>query len=154
MILQTSQYHIAIISSRFNEKATKKLASGAHKFLIENGLRPENVELFWVPGAWEIPYIANLLVAQKKYDAFICIGVIIQGDTDHHRLIADQCVSQMSKISLDNSVPFGNCVLTCHSMKEALQRAGGKVGHRGIEAAIAVLEVLNLRDIIVSRKKS
>ena len=146
----TSKYKIALIVSHFNENVTTKLAQGAKKLLIQKGVSPKKIDEFSVPGAWEIPYVAHLLGKKKSYDALIGIAVVIQGATEHHRHVADQCFSQMSKISLDYSIPFGNCVLTCRSMEEALERAGGKVAHRGEEAAQAVIEVLGLRDRLLS----
>lgn len=140
----STELRFAIVVSRFNDLITSRLADGAVQTIVRHGGRAESVDVVHVPGSFEIPLAAQKLAASKKYVAVICLGAVIQGSTTHHEYINSQVAAGLMKIGLDTGVPVTFGVITCESMEQALDRAGGKVGNKGEEATLAALEMVSL----------
>ncbi len=134
----------AIVAARFNGHITKKLVKGAQLEFFKLGVKKENVHTMWVPGTWEIPLAVKRAINTKSFDGLVCVGVVIKGETEHDRHIADSCVREISKMMVRHEIPIGNCILACKTVSDALQRAGGKEGNRGAQAARAVFEMQGL----------
>ncbi|RPI83651.1 MAG: 6,7-dimethyl-8-ribityllumazine synthase [Planctomycetaceae bacterium] len=134
----------AIVVSRFNELVTRRLLDGAVDTLRRHGGDPARTVVVWVPGSFEIPLAANRLARSGQYVAVICLGAVIQGDTTHHEYINHQVAAGLQRAALDSGIPVTFGVLTCSSLEQALDRAGGKVGNKGHEAALAAIEMVSL----------
>jgi 6,7-dimethyl-8-ribityllumazine synthase len=142
----------AIVVSRYNESITEKLLQGALKTLAENQIDRNAVEVVRVPGAWEIPIAAKWLAeVQAEIAGIIALGVVIKGETTHDEHINRFVTMSLGQISLDSGVPIALGVLTCNTLQQAVERAGGKAGNKGEEAAQAVLEMAALRTKITSQ---
>lgn len=136
--------HAAIIVSRFNELVTERLLSGALETLRRHGLSDDRVTVVHVPGSFELPLAANRLAHSGKFTMVVCLGAVIQGETTHHEYINQQVAAGILQASLTSGVPVTFGVLTCQSMDQALDRAGGKAGNKGHEATLAAIEMANL----------
>lgn len=134
----------AIVVSRYNESITSKLLDGAVSTLLAAGVPDENIEVAWVPGAWEIPLIAAEAACAERFTAVICLGAVIRGETTHDEHINRHVSLSVGQISIETGVPVAFGVLTCNTMEQAIHRAGGNVGNKGEEAAAAALEMVNL----------
>ncbi len=134
----------AIIVSRFNEFITKKLLEGAMDSLIRHGADEKDIDVFWTPGSFEIPLIAKKLAGSKNYNAIICLGAIIQGDTPHYEYIASEVTKGLAGISLENEIPVSFGILTTDNLEQAIERAGTKAGNKGAQAAESAIEMSNL----------
>jgi 6,7-dimethyl-8-ribityllumazine synthase len=134
----------ALVAARFNQIVVDGLIQGARDGLRRYGIADEAVDLVWVPGSFEIPIAAHRLAASKKYAAIICLGAVIRGDTDHYDHVAGGAVSGIAQAGLGTGVPVILGVLTCDTLEQALNRAGGKSGNKGMDAAAAALEMVNL----------
>ena len=134
----------AVVVSRFNELVTRPLLDGAIGTLQRHGVRSKSIQRCWVPGAFELPIVAERLAASGKYAAVIALGAVVQGDTDHHEYINHAVAQGLMEASQKNRVPILFGVLTCHTMEQALDRAGGKAGNKGAEAALAAIETVNV----------
>ena len=138
----------AMVVSRFNEFISSKLLSGAWDCLTRHGVSAADVDVAWVPGAMEIPLIAQRMALSKKYDAVICLGAVIRGSTPHFDYVAAEVAKGVAKVQLDAGVPVIFGVLTTESIEQAVERAGTKAGNKGWDAAISALEMANLlRDL-------
>ena len=137
-----------IIAARFNDLVTRPLVSGAQDALERNGV--QSTKTVWVPGAFELPVAAKRAAASGMYDAVICLGAVIKGDTPHFDFVAGQAASGIMKVSVDTGVPVVFGVLTTNTVEEALNRAGLKMGNKGAEAAVTAVELL---DAIASIEK-
>ena len=135
---------IAIVVSRYNESITAKLLAGAQKTLLAAGVRESDIDVAWVPGAWEIPLIANLFAEKSRYSAVICLGAVIRGETTHDEHINRQVSLGLGEIALRTGIPIPFGVLTCNSVEQAIHRSGGSHGNKGEECAQAALEMANL----------
>jgi len=135
---------VAIVAARFNEFVVERLVSGAVDALIRHGAAEKNIELVRVPGAFEMPLVVRRLAQSKRYDLVVALGAVIKGDTAHFDLVAGECAGGISRAALDSGVPVAFGVLTTDTMEQAIDRAGGKAGNKGAEAALAALEVANL----------
>lgn len=135
---------IAIVVSRFNELITKSLLSGAINTLIRHGMPKENIAVFWVPGAFEIPLTAQKLAISNKYDAIITLGAIIRGETPHFDQVANNVASGVAKVNLETNIPVVFGVISTNTVGQALNRAGVKMGNKGSEAATVAIEMVNL----------
>ncbi|MCM3597020.1 6,7-dimethyl-8-ribityllumazine synthase [Metabacillus idriensis] len=135
---------VAIIVGRFNEFITSKLLSGAVDALKRHGVEDENVELAWVPGAFEIPLVAKKMASTNKYDAVITLGTVIRGSTTHYDYVCNEAAKGVSQASMSTGVPVIFGVLTTESIEQAIERAGTKAGNKGYEAAVAAIEMANL----------
>ena len=134
----------AIVVSRYNENITRRLHDGAMATLVDAGINEDNIVVAWVPGAWELPIVAKKFVASRQYAGVICLGAVIKGETTHDLYINTQVANSLGNLSLEYELPIGFGLLTCQSMEQAMNRAGGTVGNKGEEAAKAVLETLSV----------
>jgi 6,7-dimethyl-8-ribityllumazine synthase len=132
-----------IVVTRFNEFITSKLLSGCLDTLTRHGVDPDNIDIAWVPGAFEIPLVAQKMV-QKNYDAVICIGAVIRGATPHFDFIAGEVTKGIAQVGLNSGVPVIFGVITTDTIEQAIERAGTKSGNKGSDAAITALEMVNL----------
>ena len=135
---------IAIVVSRFNELVTRPLLGGAQDGLARHGVEPEGVDVAWVPGSFEIPLTARKLAESGRYQAVICLGAVIRGETPHFDHVANQASSGIARVALDTGVPVIFGVITADTLEQALERAGGKMGNKGYDAAVAAIEMANL----------
>jgi 6,7-dimethyl-8-ribityllumazine synthase len=138
----------AIVVSRFNDLITKRLLEGAVDTIVRHGGSADQVTVAWVPGSFEIPLAAAKLAKSGKYSAVICLGAVIQGSTTHHEYINSQVAAGIMSITRESGIPVTFGVITCESMDQALDRAGGKVGNKGHEAALAAIEMVSLLKLI------
>jgi 6,7-dimethyl-8-ribityllumazine synthase len=136
----------AVVASRFNETVTQKLVDGALDALVRHGTAADDVDLVWVPGAWELPAAARRLLATERYDALVAVGAVIRGDTPHFDYVAGEASRGLSDASAAFETPIGFGVLTCDDMAQAEARAGGEHGNKGWDAALAALEMADLFD--------
>lgn len=134
----------AIVVGRFNEFISSKLLEGSIDGLVRHGVEKANIEVSWVPGAFEIPLIAQRMVSTQKYDAVICLGAVIRGSTPHFDYVASEVSKGIAKISLDTGLPVIFGVLTTDTIEQAIERAGTKVGNKGYDAAVTAIEMANL----------
>ncbi|MCP4787120.1 MAG: 6,7-dimethyl-8-ribityllumazine synthase [Fuerstiella sp.] len=134
----------AIVVSRFNDLITTRLVDGATESISRHGGNSDRIDVVSVPGSFEIPLAAQKLASGGKYEAVICLGAVIQGSTTHHEYINSQVAAGIMNVSRETGVPVTFGVITCESMDQALDRAGGKVGNKGVEAALAAIEMINL----------
>lgn len=135
---------IGIVASRFNEFIVSKLIGGADDALRRHNVKDENVDLAWVPGAFEIPLVASKMARSGKYDAVLCLGAVIRGSTDHYEYVANEVTKGIAAVSLKTGVPIMFGVLTCDNLEQAIERAGSKVGNKGFEAAVSAIETINV----------
>ena len=141
--LKADGRRFAVVVSRFNEEVTGRLLAGVRACLSEHGVTEEGVDTFSVPGAWELP-VAALHAARAGYDAVIAIGCVIRGDTPHFDYVAGGAAQGLAQVSVDTGVPVIFGVLTTEDVQQAMDRAGGKIGNKGWEAAQTALEMANL----------
>lgn len=135
---------VAIVAARFNETITKRLVEGAIDCLRRHGAPEDGISVVWVPGAFEIPAAAGRLAASGEFDAIVCLGAVIRGETPHFDYVAGSSAEGVGRISLDGGVPVSFGVLTTETTEQAEARAGGKLGNKGFEAAAAAIEMANL----------
>ncbi|HFL2426797.1 TPA: 6,7-dimethyl-8-ribityllumazine synthase [Clostridioides difficile] len=135
---------IGIINSRFNEFITSKLLSGAEDCLLRHDVSPENIEIVWVPGAFEIPLVAQKMAKSGKYDAIICLGCVIRGATSHYDYVCSEVSKGIAKVSLDSELPVIFGIVTTENIEQAIERAGTKAGNKGYDCAMNALEMANL----------
>ncbi len=139
---------VGIVGGRFNEFITSKLISGAQDALIRHGVKEENIDLAWVPGAFEIPLVAQRMAKTKKYDAIITLGAVIRGATPHFDYVCSEVSKGVANVSLQHEMPVIFGVLTVNSIEEAIERAGTKAGNKGFEAGMGAIEMINLLNSI------
>ncbi|HBF4193001.1 TPA: 6,7-dimethyl-8-ribityllumazine synthase [Clostridioides difficile] len=135
---------IGIINSRFNEFITSKLLSGAEDCLLRHDVSPENIEIVWVPGAFEIPLVAQKMAKSGRYDAIICLGCVIRGVTSHYDYVCSEVSKGIAKVSLDSELPVIFGIVTTENIEQAIERAGTKAGNKGYDCAMNALEMANL----------
>ncbi|EGT3786612.1 6,7-dimethyl-8-ribityllumazine synthase [Clostridioides difficile] len=135
---------IGIINSRFNEFITSKLLSGAEDCLLRHDVSPENIEIVWVPGAFEISLVAQKMAKSGKYDAIICLGCVIRGATSHYDYVCSEVSKGIAKVSLDSELPVIFGIVTTENIEQAIERAGTKAGNKGYDCAMNALEMANL----------
>lgn len=133
-----------IIISRFNEFISKKLLDGALDALIRHGATESDIEMAWVPGAFEVPYLAKKVAETKRYDAIICLGTVIRGNTPHFNYVAAEAAKGIAQTALATNVPIIFGILTTDSIEQAVERAGTKSGNKGFDAAVSAIEMVNL----------
>jgi 6,7-dimethyl-8-ribityllumazine synthase len=134
----------AIVVSRYNEHITGKLLAGAVETLQAAGIADGDIDVAWVPGAWEIPLVAQRFAQSEEYVAVLCLGAVIKGETTHDEHINRQVSLSLGQIALATDVPVLFGVLTCNTVEQAIHRAGGNVGNKGVECAQAALEMVRL----------
>jgi 6,7-dimethyl-8-ribityllumazine synthase len=138
------QGRFAIVAARFNSTVVDRLVDGALEGLKRHGVADADVDVVRVPGSFEIPVIAQELALSGEYAAVICLGAIVKGETDHYDYICSAAASGVASAALNSSIPVIFGVLTCHTMEQAMDRAGGKAGNKGLEAALTAVEMANL----------
>tara|TARA_Y100000758_G_C16052424_1_gene422011 strand:+ start:881 stop:1357 length:477 start_codon:yes stop_codon:yes gene_type:complete len=143
---------IAIVSARFNEVVTRQLMLGAVETLDRYGVEDEDISIAWVPGSFELPVVAKAFAESGKYDAIICLGAVIRGETDHYNMVANQSASGIASVGRETGVPTIFGVLTTENMDQAINRSGGKSGNLGSNSAIAAVETALLIKSIKSNK--
>ena len=142
--LVAQNIRIGIVAARFNEFIVSKLVSGAMDTLLRHDVREEDIDLAWVPGAFELPLIAKKMAESGKYDAVICLGAVIRGATSHYDLVCNEAAKGIAHVSLDSGVPVLFGVVTTENIEQAIERAGSKAGNKGYDAALSALEMVNL----------
>ena len=140
----------ALIVSRFNSFITERLQEGAIDALVRHGGRDEDIEVFKVPGTWELPQIAQAVARSGKFDAIIALGCLIRGGTSHYDLLAAEVTKGLAQVAMSSSVPLAFGVLTCDTIEQAIERAGTKAGNKGFEAAVACIELVQVMKGVAS----
>ncbi len=134
----------ALVVSRFNDFVVEPLVRGALDALRRHGATEKQIEVVRVPGAFDIPVVARKLAQSRRYEALVALGAVIRGQTPHFDYVAGECASGLARIALESGVPIGFGVLTTDTVEQAVDRAGGKAGNKGTDAALAALEMANL----------
>lgn len=134
----------AIVVSRFNDFITSKLLSGAKDTITRNGGSEENITCVHVPGAFELPFMAMKIAETGKYDAVICLGCVIRGQTPHFDYVAGEAAKGIAQVGLTTGVPTTFGVITCDTLEQAVERAGSKAGNKGVDATLSAIELTNL----------
>jgi len=150
--LDASGLRFGIVVSRFNEFITDRLLRSVYDGLIRSGAREKDIHIVRVPGSFEIPSAARTLAETKKYDAIICLGCLIRGDTAHYDVIVNEVTRGIGQSAQETGVPHAFGVLTCENLEQAIDRAGLKMGNKGFEAALAAIEMANLKTAVVGRR--
>ena len=135
---------VALVVARFNEIVTSRLLAGARSALERHGVSDDDVDVAWVPGAFELPVAARRLAESRRYDAVVCLGAIIRGETPHFEYISAETARGVGQAAQETGVPTIFGVITPNTLEQALDRAGGKVGNKGYDAAISAIEMANL----------
>jgi 6,7-dimethyl-8-ribityllumazine synthase len=135
---------MVVVASRFNEPVVKKLVDGALEALVNHGVAYNDIDVVWVPGAWELPIAARWLVSTERYDGVVAVGAVIRGETAHFDYIAGEASRGLAAVSAEFETPIGFGVLTCDTDEQAEARAGGAHGNKGWDAAVAALEMVDL----------
>ena len=134
----------ALVVSRFNDFLTSKLKDGAIDCLVRHGAKNDDIAMVWVPGSFEIPQVAARLTDGDKYDAVICLGVLIRGQTPHFEYIASEVAKGIGRIAMEKSMPVVFGVVTADTLEQAIERSGTKYGNKGFQAALSAIELANL----------
>lgn len=142
--LVSKDIKVGIVAARFNEFITSKLLGGAVDALTRHEVKEENIEVAWVPGAFEIPLIASKMAKSKKYDAVICLGAVIRGSTTHYDYVCSEVSKGIANVSLNSEIPVMFGVLTTENIEQAIERAGTKAGNKGFDCAVGAIEMVNL----------
>jgi 6,7-dimethyl-8-ribityllumazine synthase len=151
--LVSKDMKIGIVAARFNEFIVSKLLAGAVDGLSRHNVKEEEIDVAWVPGAFEIPLIASKMAKSKKYDAVICLGVVIRGSTTHYDYVCSEVSKGVASVSLNSDIPVLFGVLTTENIEQAIERAGTKAGNKGYDCAVSAIEMVNLiREIEGYRK--
>lgn len=135
---------IGIVVSRFNEFITSKLLGGAMDGLLRHDVSEDNIDVAWVPGAFEIPLIASKMAGSGKYDAVICLGAVIRGSTSHYDYVCNEVSKGIASVSLQTGVPVMFGVVTTENIEQAIERSGTKAGNKGYDCALSAIEMINL----------
>jgi 6,7-dimethyl-8-ribityllumazine synthase len=136
----------AVVASRFNESITSRLVEGALDALVRHGVAFDDVDVMWVPGAWELPFAARRALSSDRYDAVVAIGAVVRGETPHFDYVAGEAARGLAAAGAEFDAPVAFGVLTCDTMAQAESRAGGAHGNKGWDAALAALEMADLFD--------
>jgi 6,7-dimethyl-8-ribityllumazine synthase len=143
-----------LVASRFNDFITKKLVEGAEDALIRHGVGPEDIDLAWVPGSFEIPIVAKKMAQAGRYDAVICLGAVIRGGTPHFEYISAEVTKGIAMVGLETGLPVIYGMVTAETLEQAIERAGTKEGNQGFKAASSAIEMANLMKKIGKSKSS
>lgn len=142
--LVSDDMKIGLVAARFNEFIVSKLIGGAMDALTRHDVKEENIDLAWVPGAFEIPLIAQKMADSGKYDAVICLGAVIRGATSHYDYVCNEVSKGIAHVSLNSGIPVLFGVVTTENIEQAIERAGTKAGNKGYDSAMAAIEMVNL----------
>ena len=135
---------VGIVAARFNEFIVSKLVAGARDGLLRHDVKDEDIDLAWVPGAFEIPLIASKMAKSGKYDAVICLGAVIRGATSHYDYVCSEVSKGIASVSLTSDIPVMFGVLTTDNIEQAIERAGTKAGNKGYDCALGAIEMVDL----------
>lgn len=135
---------VGIVAARFNEFIVSKLVSGAEDGLVRHGANTDDIDIAWVPGAFEMPLVAKKMANSGKYDAIICLGAVIKGSTDHYDYVCAEVSKGIATVSMNSEVPVMFGVLTTNNIEQAIERAGTKAGNKGYDCALSAIETANL----------
>lgn len=135
---------VGIVAARFNEIIVNKLLGGAVDGLVRHGVEEDNITAAWVPGAFEIPLTAAKMAATKKYDAIICVGAVIRGETSHYDYVCNEVSKGIAQVGLSTGIPVLFGVITTENIEQAISRAGSKAGNKGYDCALSAIEMVNL----------
>ncbi len=138
----------AIIVSRFNEFLSGRMLEGAIDALAQHGVQEQDITVAWVPGSFELPFLAGIVADSGNYDAVICLGVLVRGATPHFEYIAGEAAKGIAKVTLDSRIPCAFGVITADNLEQAIERAGTKQGNKGRDAALTALEMVNLIPLV------
>ena len=152
--LNAAGNRFAIVVSRFNAFITDRLLQSAFDGLVQCGAKEKDLKIVRVPGAFEIPSAARTLAETRKFNAIVCIGCLLRGDTAHYDVIVNEVARGIGQSAQETGVPHAFGVLTCENLEQAIDRAGLKMGNKGFEAALAAVEMANLKEAVVSRQSS
>ena len=144
MVVASEDMKVGIVASRFNEIIVNKLLGGAIDGLVRHGVKEENITAAWVPGAFEIPVAAARMASSRKYDAVICVGAVIRGDTTHYDYVCNEVSKGVAQVGLSTGVPVLFGVITTENIEQAIARAGSKSGNKGYDCALSAIEMVNL----------
>lgn len=136
--------NVALVVSRFNGFVTERLLSGAVDGLTRHGVSEADIEIYRCPGAFEIPSVVKKIIGRKKHDAVICLGAVIRGETPHFEYVAGESAKGIGELSIDSAIPVVYGILTTDTVEQAIDRAGGKSGNKGYDAAVSAIEMVNL----------
>lgn len=142
--LSAAGQKIGIVAARFNEFITSKLLSGAEDSFLRHGGDGENLDVLWVPGAFEIPFAAKKMAVSGRYDAIVCLGAVIRGATPHFDMVASEATKGIANVGLECNIPVIFGVLTTDSIEQAVERAGTKAGNKGFDAMTTAIEMVNV----------
>jgi len=143
---------VGIVCSRFNEFIVEALLAGAHRGLEKCAIDPNNVDVFWVPGAYEIPLAARAMATSGRYEVLVALGAVIRGDTAHFEYVAGPCSDGIARVQQDTGLPIGFAVLTTENVEQAIERSGPDAGNKGEEAAIGAIETWHVLQAIRAPK--
>ncbi|SHM57673.1 6,7-dimethyl-8-ribityllumazine synthase [Caldanaerovirga acetigignens] len=149
--LTAENLRFGIVVSRFNEFITGKLLEGALDCLLRHGAQDEAIEVYWVPGSFEIPFTAKIMAESGRFDAVICLGAVIRGATPHFDYVAAEVSKGIALVSLETKVPTIFGVLTTDTIEQAVERAGTKAGNKGWDAALTAIEMANLKKLLPTK---
>ena len=135
---------VGIVAARFNEIIVNKLLGGAVDGLVRHGVEEDNITVAWVPGAFEIPVVASKMAESGKYDAVICVGAVIRGDTSHYDYVCNEVSKGIAQVGLQTKIPVLFGVVTTENIEQAIARAGSKAGNKGYDCALSAIEMVNL----------
>ncbi len=142
--LVSKDIKVGIVAARFNEFITSKLLSGAMDALERHEVQPDDIDIAWVPGAFEIPLIASKMAHSGKYDAVICLGAVIRGSTTHYDYVCNEVSKGIAAVALKSEIPVMFGVVTTENIEQAIERAGTKAGNKGFDSAVSAIEMVNL----------
>lgn len=143
-VVAPSGMKVGIVASRFNSVIVQKLLEGAQDGLVRHGVEEENITAVWIPGAFEIPVVAQKMAASKKYDAIICVGAVIRGSTSHYDYVCAEVSKGIAQASFSSGVPVLFGILTTDNLEQAIERAGAKSGNKGYDCALSAIEMVNV----------
>ena len=143
-VVADEKMKVAIVASRFNEIIVNKLLGGAVDGLVRHGVLDDNITVAWVPGAFEIPLVAQKFAESGKYDAVICVGAVIRGQTSHYDYVCNEVSKGIAQVSLNSKIPVLFGIVTTENIEQAIARAGSKAGNKGYDCALSAIEMVNL----------
>ncbi|MCI7398103.1 MAG: 6,7-dimethyl-8-ribityllumazine synthase [Spirochaetia bacterium] len=144
MVAGKGSMKVGIVAARFNEFIVSKLIGGARDGLLRHDVSEDDIDLAWVPGAFEIPVVAKKMAESKKYDAIICLGAVIRGSTSHYDYVCAEVSKGVAQVSMTAGIPVMFGILTTDTIEQAIERAGTKAGNKGYECALGAIEMVNL----------
>lgn len=143
-VIAPEEMRVGIVAARFNEIIVNKLSSGAIDGLVRHGVEEDNIAVVWVPGAFEIPLTAQKMAKSGNYDAVICVGAVIRGDTSHYDLVCNESAKGIAQVELATGIPVLFGIITTENIEQAIARAGSKAGNKGYDCALSAIEMVNL----------